>query len=35
MQTVSDGKMLEMNSFASTVAMSAAVASLSARQFTL
>ncbi len=33
MQTFSDRKMLEMNSFASTAAMNAAVASLSARQF--
>jgi hypothetical protein len=34
MQTFFDGKMLEMNLFASTAAMSAAVASLSAQQFT-
>jgi hypothetical protein len=33
-QTFSDGKILEINSFASTVAMSAAVASLSTQQFT-
>jgi hypothetical protein len=31
MQTFSNGKMLEINSFASTAAMSAVVASLSAR----
>jgi hypothetical protein len=33
-QTFSNGKMIEMNYFASTAAMSAAVASLSARQLT-